>query len=317
MAQSHPEKSIRYVTLDVFTRERFKGNPLAIVELPDDFDLEQEAKQGIAREFNLSETVFLHPPSSQTSARKYDIFTSTEELPFAGHPTIGTLVYLGSGRDAAGGGMESITLHAKAGPIKATFNGDTRVAEASIPHNVRIHQTPVPWQSVLNSQPCLKRLKVPSEPSCPMVSIVKGMTFVLIDLPHVEVLASLTVGGPRLDPSAFRWDEGWESFTAPYFYVVISEDPGARYMRLRTRMIEPVCGEDPATGSAASALSSYLALQRGTAGAAYSFSVEQGVEMGRASDIGIVVTLDLSGDAVKEVILSGSAVPVSKGTIFV
>ncbi|KAL8737711.1 MAG: hypothetical protein Q9181_001429 [Wetmoreana brouardii] len=316
MAHSQSDKSLRYVTLDVFTEERFKGNPLAIVELSS--EVGQEVKQRIAREFNLSETVFLHPPSNGTFDRRCDIFTTTEELPFAGHPTIGTLVYLGSQVDGAGGRAQSITLRTKAGPINAKFDRDTEVAEAGIPLNVRIHQKSVPWQTIFDAQPSLDRLPVECKQPCRLVSIVKGMTFVLINLPHVEDLVNLTVGGPRLDPSTIKWDEGWASFTAPYYYVITSDDESATPLHIRTRMIDPSIGEDPATGSAASALSSYLALtlyMRTAGRTTHIFSIEQGTEMGRKSEIGVKVTLDNSGESVKEVLLSGSAVPISQGSM--
>ncbi|KAL9587625.1 MAG: hypothetical protein Q9212_000079 [Teloschistes hypoglaucus] len=316
MAQLQPQ-SVRYVTLDVFTAERFKGNPLAIVKLPSDVTLGQDVKQRIAREFNLSETVFLHPPSSETPSRTCDIFTPSEELPFAGHPTIGTLVYLATTDGLATEVVQSLTLQTKAGLIKASFDEETGVAEASIPHNVRIHQKPVPWRSIVDAHPSLKGLEAGSTTSCPLVSIVQGMTFIIINLPRLEDLASLTLGGSAIDPRVLQWEEGWESFTAPYFYVVVSEDEDGRKMHVRSRMLEPSIGEDPATGSAASALAAYLALQRGTASATYSFNIEQGVEMGRKSEIGVKVRLDESGKAVKEVILSGSAVPVSQGTMVV
>ncbi|KAI4099367.1 MAG: hypothetical protein LQ339_006042 [Xanthoria mediterranea] len=314
MVRAHPDASVRYVTLDVFTQERFKGNPLAIVEMPLGGELSPETKQRIAREFNFSETVFLHPRSSELSRRTIDIFTTTQELPFAGHPTIGTLVYLCTGADSAKENeTQSFTLQTKAGLIKANVSGD--IAEASIPHNVRVHKIHVPWQSILNAQPSLRSAEAGFSTPCPLVSIVKGMTFVLVELPHVEDLAALTLGGPRVD--SVEWDQGWESFTAPYFYAIVSEDEEARHVAVRVRMIESTVGEDPATGSAASALSTYLALQRGTARSTYSFSIEQGVEMERHSEIGVKVTLNDSGDGVQDVVLAGSAVLVSEGRLYV
>src|SRR5688572_11321806 len=105
----------RFATLDVFTESRFAGNPLAVVLEPQ--GLETAAMQTIAREFNLSETVFVFPPdaSSSSSARaRLRIFTPANELPFAGHPTVGTAVLLG-GLD--GGGERSFTLEEKIGPV--------------------------------------------------------------------------------------------------------------------------------------------------------------------------------------------------------
>ena len=319
ISQSHMETPVDFVTLDVFTKERFKGNPLAIVRVPLDCDLSQQTKQRIAQEFNLSETVFLHPPVSKGNAptRRYDIFTTTEELPFAGHPTIGTLVYLCQHDSPTALDIQPVTLQAKAGPIIAKFDKETGLAQASIPHNVRIHQTPVPWHNIVGAQPSMQKLEASPESLCPLVSIVKGMTFVLVHLPRVEDLGELIVGGPGIDRSAFRWDDGWESFTAPYFYAIVSEDSEKNRMMIQSRMIEPVCGEDPATGSAASALSAYLALQRGSPGGVYSFSIEQGVEMGRKSNIEVIVRLDDSGESVREVHLAGSAVIVSRGTLYI
>lgn len=310
---------MRFVTLDVFTNKRFSGNPLAIVEVPLGSHLGQEAKQRIAREFNYSETVFLHPPSPGETAsnRRYDIFTTTEELPFAGHPTIGTVVYLCQEDDQVEPCTSPVTLQAKAGPVVAHFDRETRVAEANIPHDVRIHQTPVPLQSILDIQPSIQKPKASIQPSCPLVSIVKGMTFVLINVPRTEDLAELIVGGPGIDRNSLRWDDGWESFTAPYFYAIASEDEERKQIRIRSRLIEPICGEDPATGSAASTLCAYLALQRGSADMVYNFAIEQGIEMGRDSRIGVKVELDGSGKSVKEVVLSGSAVKVSQGILMV
>ncbi|KAL8928433.1 MAG: hypothetical protein Q9208_001666 [Pyrenodesmia sp. 3 TL-2023] len=240
--------TVQYVTLDVFTKVQFKVNPLAIVEIPHGGDLGQELKQRIAREFNLSETVFLHPPLTEGEPfnRKCDIFTVAEELPFAGHPTIGTFVYLCRERATAESAVQSLTLLTKAGPIHAHYDAKTGTAKANIPHNVRIHQSAVPFPSILEAQPTFEALQL--RHSYPLVSIVKGMTFILINLPQVSDLASLATDGPRIDPHAIQPDAGWESFTAPYYYAVMSEDEATRHLRIRSRMIEPSFGEDPATG---------------------------------------------------------------------
>ncbi|KAI4204754.1 MAG: hypothetical protein LQ346_001578 [Caloplaca aetnensis] len=239
---------VRFVTLDVFTRERFKGNPLGIVDLPLGSDLGQESKQRIAREFNLSETVFLHPALTESEPfnRRCDIFTVAEELPFAGHPTIGTLVYLCQGRSTVDSALQSLTLQMKAGSIHAHYDPKIGIAKASIPHNVRIHQSPVPSKSITDAQPTFGALQL--RESSPLVSIVRGMTFVLINLPQVPDLANLATNGPAIDPNAIQPDAGWEAFTAPYYYAIVSEDEATRRLRIRSRMMEPSFGEDPATG---------------------------------------------------------------------
>ena len=209
------------------------------------------------------------------------------------------------------------------------YDGQRDVAEAWIPHNVRIHETPVPWQSILRSQQSLHQNLDPSlqkssetsekldgsDKGCPLVSIVKGMTFILIKLPRVYDLQSVHANAPAINESAIQVDEGWTSFTAPYYYAIESEDCEKRQTTLRARMVEPFVGEDPATGSAACTLGAYLALQRAEGGKTYTFSINQGVEMGRASRIGVSVTLDESGGQIHEVQLSGTAVLASRGTL--
>ena len=315
MVSSPLPPSVEFVTLDVFTKDRFKGNPLAIVNLPAEINITQDIKQSIAKEFNLSETVFLYPARPEDPHRQFDIFMTTEELPFAGHPVIGTAIYLYTNADPAVMSTQPIHLLARAGLIKAQYDLKTGKAEASIPHNIRVHKEPVLWRDVVNAQPMLGRFMAKLNTACPLVSIVKGMSFVLVKLPEVADLAKLDVGGPSIDQGRINWDEGWSSFTGTYYYAISSEDEKRGHFSIRSRMIEPFVGEDPATGSAASTLSAYLALQKGESSRTYSFTIEQGVEMGRHSDIGVKVVLDETGKAVKEVFLSGCAVLVSRGTM--
>lgn len=319
-----------FATLDVFTTERYKGNPLAIVHLPREVDVEQSRKQAIACEFNLSETVFLHDNDDGSADRKIDIFLPTTEVPFAGHPTIGTIAYLCAGQPARSSPVR-FTLYTKAGPIAASYNHRDGLATADIPHDVRIHCSSVRWKHVLDVQPGLSqgwedngqrvveawsRREDGSETTFPLVSIVNGMNFVLVDFPNVdEYLVRLRTGFPSVDPDVTKLDEGWSSSViAPYYYVVLPEQQDET-IRLRTRLIMTVVGEDPATGSAASALSSYLSLRKGEAGGKYTYEIEQGVEMGRPSRIGVQVTLDSQGKSVAKVLLSGTATPVMQGTL--
>src|SRR5690349_24562954 len=102
----------RFVTLDVFTTRRFAGNPLAVVLDPDGLDT--AAMQTIAREFNLSETVFVFPPADKANRAKLRIFTPARELPFAGHPTVGTAVLLGR---IDGGGQRTFAMEEQVGLV--------------------------------------------------------------------------------------------------------------------------------------------------------------------------------------------------------
>lgn len=324
---------LNFVTVDVFTKDRYKGNPLAIVHIPRSSNLNQEQKQAVAREFNLSETVFLYEGDGESPDRRIDIFLPNIEIPFAGHPTIGTIFYICADKTPRSPTGETLTIYTKAGPIAAFFDHKTKLATASIPHKVNIHRASVHWSSIIEVQPALmENFKVAghqsfeawtyrangSESTFPIVSIVNGMSFVLVDFPRVDnYLENLRVGYPNINSTATQLDEGWaSSVIAPYYYVVLP-DKEDNITRLRTRLIMSTVGEDPATGSAAAALSAYLALQKGQPSHIYTYKIDQGVEMGRHSEIGVEVTLNESGKFVKEVLLSGTATPIMKGTVIV
>ena len=322
MSEQLSQKRLDFVTLDVFTTEQFKGNPLAVVKVPGNLALDQDKKQLIAREFNFSETVFLHESQDENSTWRIDIFTTTAELPFAGHPTIGTLCYIGSTRESS---TQGLTLLTKAGAILAHYDRRTRVANAEIPHNVKVHQTTVNRHQVAESQPSLHYANdfeqwislnaVQPKATFPVVSIVKGMTFVLIDFPNHKYLEA--VQRSHLAISNIELDQGWSpSFVSPYFYVGSSCCVDG-ITRIEARMVDPEMGEDPATGSAACTLGAYLTLQKGESGKTCSYEIRQGTCMGRGSRIEVEVTLDESGKNVKKVLLGGTAVLVTQGSIVV
>lgn len=346
-----------FATLDVFTTKQFEGNPLAVVRVPASLRdrLTQPLKQKIAKEFNLSETVFLHDDTSKSGpeAREVDIFTVESELPFAGHPTIGTAAFVrhhlassgsGSGNED---GAEVHTLLTKAGPIGIAASASPsapRGIRAEIPHNVRLHaktlRDVLPLTTTtattkddgtdstaprLHPNPTIRA----AELDAPVFSCVRGMTFALVPLPSLDLLREITP--LRLDFEALipgLLDEGWrEGFAARYYYVDVDgdgdgdggEEGGVRC--LRTRMVE-LGFEDPATGSAATALGSYLTLTQEKRGS--KFRITQGVEMGRKSVIG-VETVVVVGKGEKEqaevkldkVYLGGTAVVVMQGTLTV
>lgn len=306
-----------FVTLDVFTQDRFKGNPLAVVKLPagakDESPLPTARLQQIAAEFNVSETVFLHERADTTNngvpEYRVRIFMTNAELPFAGHPTIGTAVYaLGTLARADKG-----RFICNAGPIDLELVGKT--AQASIPHNVHVHvENPVSRDMVLESQPALGRNSVPFS-DIEVVSPVKGMNFVCVQLDKLEDLALVQTSNVKL---VAKLDAEWNTgFIGSYFYVITGSakqgEDGQASVSVQTRMIEGAL-EDPATGSAACALSSYLALKLEVA-SIVSFDIVQGAEMGRRSEIGVEITLQQSMNAVEKVVLNGGAVKVMEGTI--
>lgn len=320
---------LRFAILDVFTHTAYEGNPLAVVKIPSALRpfFTQERKQLLAREFNLSETVFLHENRENDPQNEWtiDIFTSTDELPFAGHPTIGTACYVLNRLGAPAEMARNGTFITKAGPIKIEMvsskieMGWGRV-QADIPHDVHIHrhtlgnmQNPIP---VLSKNQTLAN----AEMAAPIVSIVKGMTFILVQLDSLEMLAQVEVVGNELSfPGLLDQGHGWDlGFVAKYYYVIeggqkINRNEGEedQMKKIRTRMMESTM-EDPATGSAACALGSYLALKEKRM---TRFEITQGVEMGRKSVIGVEVVVDSEGRKVQSVRLSGSAVQVMEGTL--
>ncbi|KAL5587542.1 hypothetical protein FOVSG1_012678 [Fusarium oxysporum f. sp. vasinfectum] len=305
-----------FVTLDVFTNTRYRGNPLAVVTIPADRNISeptQEQKQRIALEFNLSETVFIHEPrpdtdvDSDVTRRVIDIFTVDTEIPFAGHPTIGAAVTL------IPHGVNTVVT--KAGPIALTQTRPGYI-QAAIPHNVRRHRKTLadlsaPVAAQISQDPAIRE----SELQAPLFSIVNGMTFALIKLPDLEHLAKVQMSGVNLSVDELL-DDGWQNgLLLKYYYVVNGqrEDDGMTVYSIRSRMMEASM-EDPATGSAASALSSYLSLQQSSLGDhGFRYEIDQGVEMGRESNI--VVDVDVKESKIATVKLSGTATPVMRGHV--
>ena len=133
----------RFVTADVFTRELFGGNPLAV--LPDARGLDAALMQKIAREFNFSETVFVLPPDEPAHTRKLRIFTPTAEIPFAGHPNVGTaFVLAATGALAARGETARVVFEEGAGPVQVEIHyehGQPVYCELTAPQTLTVGAT--------------------------------------------------------------------------------------------------------------------------------------------------------------------------------
>ncbi|KAJ5348314.1 hypothetical protein MYU51_010857 [Penicillium brevicompactum] len=301
--------SLNFVTLDVFTSTPYSGNPLAVVFLPEQGALSQTQKQTIAREFNLSETIFVHPVQEKTK-RTIDIFTTDCEIPFAGHPTIGAASWFLTHSTDEG----VTTLATKSGdiPISVQDPASGYVA-AQIAHNTRIHAARFELAELLRLHPSLTPF-LSGDVTFPLFSIVNGMSQLFIELGSLEALAAVTAptGGELI--SAKYLDEGWRAgLVCVYFFVRDVQDEVLGKKVIRSRMMLGTL-EDPATGSSASGLAAYLALTEGQAGQQHDYHVVQGVEMGRRSDIGVGVTLD-AGKKIEQVVLTGTAVSVSEGKV--
>ncbi|EDU41412.1 phenazine biosynthesis PhzC/PhzF protein [Pyrenophora tritici-repentis Pt-1C-BFP] len=301
---------LEFVTLDVFTAKPYEGNPLAIVRIPNGHILSQDQKQTVAREFNLSETTFLHEKTTATEDDEWtvDIFMTTKELPFAGHPTVGTACYV-LGRTARERGIESGTMNAqfnlKAGKVDLEYADDY-----SHVHKKRCSKNEIlAWQPQLAE--AYQQGKTQAHNDFPVVSIVKGMTFVLVELENEEALSMVSLAGQALVVDGLNPD--WcDVLTGTYFFVRTGKGEDGT-IRLRTRMIEGAL-EDPATGSAASDLAAYLSLTEGGSSETLRYEITQGVEMGRRSEI--LIEIDLTQDRnISKLYLKGGAVEVMEGRL--
>lgn len=318
-----------FVTLDVFTAEPFTGNQLGVVFLPDDSaqPLTQDQKQQIAREFNYSESIFIHPALDATpNKRRIDIFMTDRELPFAGHPTIGGATWLLhlSPEAIAGKSAAIDTIITKAGEISLS-NTPTGVVSAGIPYDAYTHKARFPLSELLRLHPSLASAFPVAEKDFPVFSVVRGMSQIFIEVPDLATLGAIepASGGEMISRESVSkggyLDEGWggEGIVVTYFYVrgVLDETNGKSV--IRTRLIAGSL-EDAATGSAASALGAYLSLvEPNSQGRSFDYDFVQGVEMGRRSEIGVKVARAEKGEGIDALELKGTAVKICEGKILV
>lgn len=282
-----------------------------------DSKLSQEQKQKIAKEFNFSETVFLHPANGDEPPRVY-IFTPVNEMNFAGHPVIGAGHFLFRqllGNDPSR--PKSLTITTNAGPVPIIYDPENEVVSAEVPHNIHQHQRGATLAHILPVQASLKTVSdlhgVPE--TSPVVSMVQGVTYALVDLTErADLFANIVPGGsPGLD-----LDEGWKpSFTGVMYY----RNCGSRVegdtviWDLWVRMIA-IDLEDPACGSGGSSLGAYLALLNSQQGRSHRFYIDQGIEMDRESHLIVDVLLDEDRKRVSTIKLAGQAAFVAEGSIF-
>jgi trans-2,3-dihydro-3-hydroxyanthranilate isomerase len=293
-------KTCRFFTCDVFTDTAFSGNPLAV--LPDARGLTTAQMQAIAREFNYSETTFVLPPDDARHIARVRIFTPGGELPFAGHPTIGTAFVLAT-IGAIGADIGAIVFEEGVGPVPVEIvrDGDRvthcRLTAARLPEP----GPPPPPASALARMLSLADGEVLDGSACWSC----GVPFLVVPLAGVEALARCTLDLPI-------WREVLSDYATQKVYPVART--GA--MRWRVRMFAPGVGvaEDPATGSAAAAFAGWLATHApqprdGT----LAVRLEQGIEMGRPSEL--QVELDLREGAITAVRVGGAAVMVAEGQL--
>lgn len=295
-----PARNHRFVTLDVFTDVPFGGNPLAI--FPEADDIAEADMQTIAAELNLSETVFVTDAEGPTPRLR--IFTPRAELPFAGHPTVGTALFLAGMRPGAG--ESGLLMETRSGPVRATIRThDDGSKEALIT---------VPRLPAIGAAPDLEAVAAtlglrPEELVAAPVAYEAGVPFTFVRVADRDCLARV-----RLDSG--RWANTFGSAWAPQLYVVFMED-WQQGRAMHARMFAPSLGiaEDPATGAAAAALAGMLHdLQRPADGEAI-WVIHQGEDMGRPSRI--VLEASVANGRLAQVRLGGTAVPMSTGVLHV
>jgi trans-2,3-dihydro-3-hydroxyanthranilate isomerase len=302
-------KSLEYVLADVFTDRRFGGNQLAV--FPRVGDLPTELMQVIARELNLSETVFVFPAGSADLSFSIRIFTPGAELPFAGHPTIGTALVLeavGALNDAPNvsevdDSTSDIVLGEGVGPVpvRLSRNGAVRRAVLTSPRlPTRIGDGP---GAVIEAELLgLREADIAVETRTRAYSA--GVPFTIIPLQSRDALS-------RIQFNTATWATNLKGTLAPHILAVHVPNAG----ELHARMFAPAMGipEDPATGAAAVALAGFLNDLQKPPGAAQRWIIHQGVDMGRPSLVDL--EFDLADGILSSVRVGGSAVIVGRGVI--
>ncbi|MDZ7778351.1 MAG: PhzF family phenazine biosynthesis protein [Gemmatimonadota bacterium] len=301
-------RSARYVLADVFTSRPFGGNPLAV--FPDPDAVPPHLMPVIARELNLSETVFLLPPEDPRHAARMRIFTPEAELPFAGHPTVGTAcirVADGRGPRVPEGGELTFVLEQVAGPVSVRVRSESGgySARFDVPQKPVPGDDSVPEVGRIAESLSLEETDLAGEDWAPRVFSC-GVPFLIVPVRDLDALSRA-----RLNSA------GWERWIAPsegpHVYLIAPDvnDPSS----LRARMFAPALGvpEDPATGAAASALAGYLAARDPKPDGTRRWRIEQGVEMGRPSLIELEA--DERGGVVSAVRVGGGCVLLGEGRL--
>ena len=292
----------RFATLDVFTNRRFAGNPLAVVLDPEGLDT--AAMQTIAREFGHPETVFVFPPEDPAHRARVRIFTPTRELPFAGHPTVGTAVLLGLRDGTAAGG--DLVLEEGIGPVHCTLaaSGNGQGSATFTLPRLPAEVGPAPDNVMIAEALGLAPAEILREGEIRPSRWSAGNPFTFVP---VAGLASIA----RCRPDPIKFAAAFGADGACYVFCIETADPSHHF---HARMFAPSHGipEDPATGSAAAAFAGVLAAGV-VATTRYTAIIEQGYEMGRPSLIRLSVAIDAG--KLTSASIAGDAVVVTEGTI--
>ena len=294
-----------FVTVDVFTDRRFGGNPLAV--FPDARGLSDDQMQALAMEFNLSETTFVLPPDDPQHHAKVRIFTPRAELPFAGHPNVGTGYVLAQRDDDP---PEHYVFEELAGLVRVHILHEADAvsgARISAPRALSI-DVGIPTD-IVAACAGLSEEDIATMAHAPLVASV-GTPFVIAEVASVAALS-------RASPDIAAFRDAAERFpeVATRFSLHLYARRGGDATQLAARMFAPLGGilEDPATGSANAALAALLTSLAPGENADLSYEILQGVEMGRPSQIIASARKTAEGPVLATV--EGSCVNVLRGSV--
>lgn len=302
--------SVAYVTVDVFADERFAGNQLAVI--PDARGLSDAQMQQIATEFRYSEVTFVLPPEDPANTARVRIFTPTMEIPFAGHPNVGTAFVLGGQPEIFGKAPgDVLRFEERAGLVETALIRDAsgRVAGAGILAPQTLSLGPQVDPDTVARCASISIADVRTANHAPVIASV-GLPFAVAEVAGLETLARAcpnTAAFAEADRRFLREDEQF----ALFLYTRLPDRP----WHLRARMFAPLDNliEDPATGSASGALGALLASLQPDPELDIHITIEQGVEMGRRSLIELHVRK--SGGLVRHVRIAGRCVAVMRGSV--
>lgn len=289
-------RTLPFVWLDVFTDRPLEGNQLAV--FTDARGLSQEQMQAIARETKLSETTFIFPRDPKVEREqgvRVRIFTVDEELPFAGHPTLGTATVV---RGASG--ADTITLDLDAGKIPVSFRDENGLAFGEMrqrdPEFLGLHR-------IEDVARATGLAAADIDDNLPIQTVSTGLPFTIVPVRSLAALQNLK----------FEWANAKEYLgkSGGRFFYFIARGAVKPNTDMHVRMIF-YGGEDPATGSAAGCGASWM-VQYGVAEPGQKVAIEQGLECGRPSRL--IVSADKVGDKVTDVRVGGTSVAIMRGEL--
>jgi trans-2,3-dihydro-3-hydroxyanthranilate isomerase len=303
-------RTLKFYQADVFTGQPFGGNPVAV--FPDAQGLTDFELQQIAREMNLSETVFVLPPTDQAAVVRLRIFTPTQEIPFAGHPVLGTFYVLAQlGLIAVTDGVTRVMQECNIG----LYPVEIHAREGQITRVVMTQPKPLFLGTVDETEDLFRIAKTLGLQKYQIVDTKAPVMVVSTGLPVVIVPVRTLTAVRSIEPDAAAIVEICEMLGTNgimVFTTMTVED----HTTVHTRMFAPAIGilEDPATGSANGAMGAYL-VHNGLVevGPLTEIIVEQGYEIGRPSRI--LVQVESDDDAIKTVKVGGQVVMVVEGTL--